>query len=888
MDINIATIEDGLEQLANQKLDPVEYGFGLLPIFMTSKSQLSSIRTSKQNQSDIEGGYIWRQKLHYAPAEKGQCDGTLEKLKGSKLSRKHKARLLMTSDGETVLVFDAKYNEVTSSTVAGIKDEPQVFLPLIGQERSREMLESDIDIKATAKLARFYDALVEANPEWLSERRHDLNHFMTQMIFCLFAEDTGIFPKDILSKTLIDRSGPEGKYATDVIAEIFTSLDVADRSQYPQWLAQFPYVNGGLFSGGAAVPKITPKAYRYLKECWALDWKGVNPDILGSSIQAIVDEEMRGDLGMHYTSVPNILKVINPLFIDDLREQLWKSRNSKKKIQEFLERLSRIKVFDPACGSGNFLVIAYREMRKLELDAMDALRDLIGGASMAFGFSSVVSLSNFYGIEYADFAAETAKLALWIAEYQQNARFTAAFGESIPSLPLRDAGNIICANALHVNWEDVCPKSEGYEVYIVGNPPYLGSSNLNTEQKGDMTSVFKGRVDNYKTLDYVCAWFMKAADYYQGYDGGAFAFVATNSICQGSQVPILWPPLFAQGMEIRFAHTSFKWRNNAAHNAGVICVIVGMGGARDKVKTLFTDDVAYPVSTINGYLLPKPHVSVVKRSKPISKLPSMDYGNKPVDGGNLILSPQEKAELIESYPRANSLIKEFYGSVEFIRGYKRFCLWIPDEHISLAEDIPAIARRIDACKSMRLNSRDPGANKLADRPHQFRDFRSATFHTVIIPRVSSETRNFLPCGVLSSSAIVSDGAFALYDPPIWTISILASRLHLLWVQTVCGRLKTDYRYSNTLGWNTFPVPDLTDEQKDALDEGARNIILTRESHLGATIADLYDPEKMPDDLREAHRQNDALLESYYADKPFTDDEERLAHLFERYVEMTQN
>src|SRR5690606_3546796 len=425
MDINIATIEEGLERLAEENLNPTDYGFGLLPIFLTSKSQLQAIRTNKQNRSDIEGGYIWRQKLHYAPAEKGQCDATLEKLKGSKLSRKHKARLLMTSDGETVLVFDAKYNEVTSSTVAGIKDEPQVFLPLIGQERSREMLESDIDIKATAKLARFYDALVEANPEWLAERRHDLNHFMTQMIFCLFAEDTGIFPKDILSKTLIDRSGPDGKYATDVITEIFTSLDVADRNQYPQWLAQFPYVNGGLFSGEAAVPKITPKAYRYLKECWALDWKGVNPDILGSSIQAIVDEEMRGDLGMHYTSVPNILKVINPLFIDDLREQLWKSRNSKKKIQEFLERLSRIKVFDPACGSGNFLVIAYREMRKLELDAMDALRDLSGGASMAFGFSSVVSLNNFYGIEYADFAAETAKLALWIAEYQQNARFTA-------------------------------------------------------------------------------------------------------------------------------------------------------------------------------------------------------------------------------------------------------------------------------------------------------------------------------------------------------------------------------------------------------------------------------------------------------------------------------
>lgn len=602
MEVNIATIEKGLEDLAAEELSPSKYGSELLPVFITSKSQLKTIQSGKQNKSDLENGLIWRQRLHYAPAKLGKCDEVLDALKTSKLTRKHKVRLLMTSDGSTVLVYDVKFNEVTSSTVSDIKNEPQVFLPLIGQERSREIRESAIDIKATAKLAKFYDALVAANPTWLSERRHDLNHFMTQMIFCLFAEDTGIFPKDVLSKTLIERAGSEGKYATEVIRDIFTSLDVADRNQYPEWLAKFPYVNGGLFAGEAAVPSITPKAYHYLEECWELDWKGVNPDILGSSIQAIVDEEMRGDLGLHYTSVPNILKVINPLFIDDLREQLWRARSSKKKIEEFLLRLSRIKVFDPACGSGNFLVIAYREMRKLELDAMDALRDLSGGASMAFGFNSVVSLNNFYGIEYADFAAETAKLALWIAEYQQNSRFTAAFGESIPALPLKEAGNILCGNALRLDWNEVCPISSE-ETYLVGNPPYLGAKNMKPEQKEDLNYVF-GKIKFVNSFDYVTAWFFKAANYITLSPSSSCAFVSTNSLVQGSHASNFWPHIFSYDVEIGFAHTSFKWKNNASNNAGVICVIVSLRKVNNERKVLYSRETSVEVDQINRYLLP--------------------------------------------------------------------------------------------------------------------------------------------------------------------------------------------------------------------------------------------------------------------------------------------
>jgi len=748
MEVNIATIEKGLEGLASKDLSATDYGQGLLPVFIKSKSQIKTIETGKQNKSDIDGGLLWRHRLHYAPAQPGQCDEVLATLKASKPTNKHKIRLLMTSDGSTVLVYDVKFNELTSSTVNDIKNEPQVFLPLIGQERSREIRESAIDIKATAKLAKFYDALVEANPEWLSERRHDLNHFMTQMIFCLFAEDTGIFPKDILSKTLIERAGAEGKHATDVISDIFNSLDVADRSQYPEWLANFPYVNGGLFSGDAAIPSITPKAYRYLEECWKLDWKGVNPDILGSSIQAIVDEEIRGDLGLHYTSVPNILKVINPLFIDDLREQLWKARSSKKKIEEFLQRLSRIKVFDPACGSGNFLVIAYREMRKLELDAMDALRDLSGGASMAFGFNSVVSLNNFYGIEYADFAAETAKLALWIAEYQQNARFTAAFGESIPALPLKDAGNIICGNSLRMNWEQVCPHNDGCEVFVVGNPPYLGSTWMSKEQKMDMELVFSSSIKSYKTLDYVCAWFFKAK-LFTKHENIAFAFVATNTLVQGGHVSTLWPHLTDGKLSITFCHTSFKWSNNAANKAGVTCVIVGMRLNYAGKKIIYSRENHHEAKNINAYLLDAPDIIVSKSAKPLSRLPPMVYGNKPVDGGHLLLTEEEyKGLLAESYV-ATQFVRRFVGSQELIKGTRRYCLWVDDEQVSEALKVPEIKKRITLCRETRQNSRDSGANKLAEKPHQFREHNASSGNTIVIPRVSSENRPYLPVDVLS-------------------------------------------------------------------------------------------------------------------------------------------
>ncbi|MDW5286705.1 DNA methyltransferase [Alteromonas macleodii] len=885
--LNIVDIENGLEELANRNLSPEEYGKELIALF-SSSATLKRLGTSKANTSEFENGLLWREKIHYVPCAPGQLNATIDAVKKSDKTLKAKVRLVVVNDGSHILVYDRKYDELTDCTIDKIKDEPQLFLPLAGQEGFRREVESEVDIKATGKLAKVYDALIERNPEWLEGgKRHALNHFMTQIIFCLFAEDTGIFPKDIFTKALKNRAGSDGEHATQVITEIFGVLDLDEpyRKDIASWLMEFPYVNGGLFSGEILIPVFTSKAYRYLLETAALDWKHINPDILGSSIQAIVDPTMRGNLGMHYTSVPNILKTLEPLFLNELRDELLKARHSKKQINAFLERLSKIVVFDPACGSGNFLVIAYRELRKLELQALDALRDLEGGASLAFGFSTVISLSNFYGIEYADFAAETAKLALWIAEYQQNARFEVAFGTEIPALPLRDSGNILCNNALRVDWKSFCSVSLEQKVFLVGNPPYLGSGFMNGSQKEDMRTVFGDSIKNYKTLDYVTAWFYKGCEFIKG-TNHELAFVATNSVSQGSQVETLWPSLFRKGLEIGFAHLSFKWSNNAANNAAVICVIIGMRIKSDSSKFLFNSEERRLVKNINGYLLEGPDVAIRAEKKPINGMPLMQKGNQPTDGGNLILSAKEKDEVIENWPDLSPYIKRIVGSKEIINGGHRFCFWFDEGDLEFVKAHPGLKARINAVTEMRLSSPDKGTQKLAEKPHLFRESRIST-QTLGVPSVSSENRPYLPVEVYDSSTILTNLALAIYDAKLWHFALVASKLHYVWITTVCGRLKTDFRYSSTLGWHTFPVPSFNTTQIAQLEESAKNILIVRESHFPKTIAQLYDKSKFPEDLRQAHEANDALIEKMYRQSPFQNDSDRLEHLFKLYVDMTQ-
>jgi len=665
-------------------------------------------------------------------------------------------------------------------------------------------------------------------------------------------------------------------------------------------------------------------ARSYLLHIGSLDWKQINPDIFGSMIQAVADDEERGALGMHYTSVPNILKVLNPLFLDNLREKLEEAGDNPRSLLNLRKRMSRIRILDPACGSGNFLVIAYREMRAIEAEINKRRRDETDRPSE-------IRLTNFRGIELHDFPAEIARLALIIAEYQCDVRYRGERLALAEFLPLGGQNWITCGNALRLDWSSICPPTgtevklhsddlfgtpldqteidfynEGGETYICGNPPYVGATakapreairevkeRLKKEEEGrkaDLKSIFEGRVKAWKSLDYVAGWFMKAAEYGMT-NSSAFAFVSTNSICQGQQVAALWPALFDSGHEIAFAHASFKWTNLAAKNAGVMVVIVGMSRQPNKCRHLYSmdGDDSYSVKKvehINAYLVAENDIVVIKSAKPLNGLREMSFGNKPVDGGHLILSRDEAGLLNLTKENFEKVVRRFLGSIDSINGRERFCLWLNKEDADELLTNQQIAHRLSCVKRMRLESDKVQTQRLAMMPYVFGEVRQTGNELpVVIPLHSSENREYLPFVLGKRGDIVANSASALYDAPLWNLAIFTSRLHLVWIATVCGKIKVDYRYSNTLGWNTFPVPLLTEKNKADLTRCAEDILLIREGYFPATIAELYEPDKMPRDLREAHERNDEVLERIYIGRRFKNDSERLERLFSLYAKM---
>jgi hypothetical protein len=752
--MNIADLEMRLSDLAREPFEPSEFGFRFLEIFDAPKSTIDKLRKGTQNKADIPGDLLWQRKFYYRPLETGETASAVDELRLRKPAKKCKPRFIIATDGSDLSALDTKTEESLHCDFCELNDHFDFFLPLAGIDKYQAVEENPADIKAAGRLAKFHDEIMRANPDWRSlDKRHALNQFMTRILFCLFSEDTGSFEADLFTKAITEFGGVEGEQLQLLVGQIFDTMNVPEdqRGDLPAHIREFPYVNGGLFADKTEVPLFSKRAKRVLIEAAHLDWKEINPDIFGSMIQAVVDESMRGDLGMHYTSVPNIMKVLQPLFLMSLEEEFADARDHREeraKLKNLLSRISKIRVFDPACGSGNFLIIAYRELRNLEMRIFQREDDLQGG-QVAHRWESGIKLSNFFGIEMADFAAETAKLSLWIAEYQMNQRFKLLFGEAPPDFPLKEGGRIVHGNALRIDWTDVCPLSEqsDSETYVVGNPPYLGSRNQTDAQKEDMKSVCKGRLKSFKTLDYVACWYLKGADYCS--DGNSqYAFVATNSICQGQQVPLLWPYILSEDLEISFAHLSFKWKNNAAKNAGVICIIVGIRRKSAGKKMIFDKGLSRTVRNISPYLIEMTDEFVTKRNSPLSDLMEMTYGNYPGDGNHLSLSESDKDVLLAEYPSAEPFIRRLYGAQEFLKGIVRYCIWISDEDLEKALSIPPIAERIERTRQTRLNSRDPGYNKLAERPHQYRDTNVHLEHTLVVPTISSERRNILPVGVI--------------------------------------------------------------------------------------------------------------------------------------------
>ena len=658
--MNVAQIENHLKLLV-YTLDKETFIYNLLESYYLPKASISRLQKGNLNLSKVPGEVSWKKKLFFKEELNKDLHLTISALKNE---IKHNQRFIIVTDYETLLAVDTVTQDQLDIPIKELPKYYDFFLPWAGMEKATHAAENPADVKAAEKMAKLFDEIKKDNPDTSAEFNHNLNIFFSRLLFCYFAEDTNIFEDNQFSHAIESHTRGDGSDLDAYLNRLFWVLNtpVDKRGDIPHYLNAFPYVNGGLFKEEIPCPKFTSKSRQLLIDSGdSNDWSAINPDIFGSMFQAVISPEHRGGLGAHYTSVPNIMKVIEPLFLNDLKEEFENASGNEKKLKELLHRISKIKLFDPACGSGNFLIIAYKELRRLE---MQILKELGG---LAF---SGIHLNNFYGIELDDFAHEIAKLSLWLAEHQMNVEFFNEFGRTNPTLPLQEAGQIVCGNACRLDWEKVCPKNEDDEIYIMGNPPYLGTKMQSLDQKTDMSIVFSG-YENYKKLDLIAAWFLCGAKYINN-GNGHLAFVSTSSICQGEMVELIWPSIIELGIEINFAYTPFKWTNNAKSAAGVTVVIIGLGKKNSKDKFLFIDDLRKRVDSINPYLSDGNSVIISKRLNPISNFPSMLKGSIAYDDGNLLLNEYEKNQFQEAYPNYDKFIKKITGSDEFINNINKF------------------------------------------------------------------------------------------------------------------------------------------------------------------------------------------------------------------------
>lgn len=805
-------------------------------------------------------------------------------------------------------------------------------------------------ITAAEEMSKLYHEIRKNNDTRTSQEIQQLNVFLARLLFCFFAEATGIFKKaqfitfinnhtredgsdlhhcldqlfQVLHTPTGERMGlytPTGEWLSATGKQIQFSTIIDKRTWLTTCkLAAFPLLDIPLFNGHYAAPAFTQSSREALLHCGKLDWSIVNPDIFGAMIQLVITPAYRGDLGIHYTSVSNIRKVMAPLFLDELTAEVNEAGNNAEKLHALLARIRKIRIFDPACGSGNFLITAYKALRRLEMDIFRQLGEVSG---------TPISLHNFYGIEWDDFASEIARLSLWLAAQQMDQEFLKAFGkmdtassltaaknygqmnenssltaakvfeQRNSTLPLTTAdtfeqcnsaffltaaGNIISGNATRLDWDTICPVEKGGEVYVLGNPPYIGARTLNETQRQDMSIVFQGTEKGYNELDYIACWFYKGAKYVKDRHAGC-AFVSTNSICQGTQVAHLWPHILGEGREIGFVYPSFKWTSNAKANAAVIVIIVGIRNKSDQPKYIFQKNKRSVVTNISPYLIEGDNIFVHGSREQLSHMPAMNFGSMPNDGGHLCLSQKEYEAVAKAYPGALKFIKQLTGSREFINNIHRWCIWIEDEALEEALQFGFIKERLRKVRAHRLQSGRSATKSLAGVPHRFAEIRFKRTNAIIVPATSSQRRHYLPIGFLDDNTVISNAANAIYDAAPWIFAVITSRMHMTWLRAVGGRLKSDYRYSTALCYNTFPFPDISTLQQQQLQNHTNRILELRTQHAEKTLAQLYDPEKMPEALRTAHHRLDLAIEACYRNKPFESDEARLAYLFKAYQQM---
>ncbi|HEN3378313.1 TPA: class I SAM-dependent DNA methyltransferase [Yersinia enterocolitica] len=891
MAVNQAKIFEHLEQLVENS-EQNEFIYGFLTAFEFPKATLSLIRQGGARNVAKEPGHVaLKNKLYYQPVvDSDDIESVFEQRIVDTAIAKNKIRFVLMTNYVRFLAWDTLTQERLDIEFEELPRNYGFFLPLVGLEKAILNSENPADVKAAEKMGKLFDLIKMRNDLSKAEDIHALNVFLTRLLFCFFAEDTGIFEKGQFTSAVKSYTAEDGsdldQFLTDLFAVMNSKSGSTLRQSLPIHLTAFPYVNGGLFASDEPVPELGLKGRRLLLECGTMDWSAINPDIFGSMFQAVIDIEQRSRLGQHYTSYSNIMKVIQPLFLEPLRTELEKQRSNTNGLKRLLVRLGEIKVFDPACGSGNFLIVAYKELRLLEIDVIRALLQ----SDPQTIFMSSIHLDQFYGIEIDDFACEIARLSLWLAEHQLNKQWEEHIGSAPPALPLRSSGKIWSGNSLQTDWQTACPKGADDEVYVVGNPPFLGTSGRSDEQRSDMQVVFSG-FKSLGGLDFVACWFWKGAQYIQN-SRAELALVATNSLCQGEQVATLWPSVFGLGLSIHIAYPTFTWANNARDKAAVHVIIVGLSG-RSKIRQLYQQIDGHwhskLVSNISPYLVEGSNVAVLAKTKPmVNGVPPLLFGNKPTDGGHLLMNRTERDTLLKQEPQAAMWVRKVLGSDEFLNGQDRWCLWLVGIASAELQSMPLVYNRVLKVAEMRRKSTKLSTQKKSNTPHTFDENRQpAAGDYILIPGVSSERRTYIPIGFYDASVISTNANYILPNGTLYEFAILTSLMHNDWMRLVAGRLKSDYRYSATVVYNTFPWPDVTDVQRKSLISLAKEVLLTRENYPASTLAELYDPVNMPTDLLKAHQELDKAVDRLYRDKPYKDATERLSCLLERYESLTK-
>lgn len=805
-------------------------------------------------------------------------------------------RYIVVSDFARMRLYDLEEKDEFEFPLQELSKHIERFGFISGYEVQKYEKEEQASIKAAELMAGLHNAIAGTGYEG-----HSLEVFLTRILFCLFSEDTGIFDRRQFQHYIEQRTNEDGSDLGIKILELFFTLNTPEekrQSNIDEQLAAFPYVNGQIFAERLDPISLDRKARETLLTCCAFDWSQISASIFGSLFQGVMDPEERRQLGAHYTSELNIMKVIQPLFLDELYTEFDTAKRSQQRLETFHNKLASLKFLDPACGCGNFLVTTYRELRKLEIEVLKKKRKHNTATLTAFGAEelSKIHVNQFYGIEIEEFPALVARTAMYLADHQMNQALSKEFGVAYARIPLEEPATIVHANALTTDWKEIVKPEELN--YILGNPPFYGARLMTKEQKADLTALFPKTLKGVGNLDFVTGWYAKSADYIQG-TKIKVGLVSTNSITQGEQMSILWKHLQEDYGAIRhFAHRTFKWSNEAKGNAAVFCVIIGFAVFEPEKKYLYSykkvtsEPVEEEVGNINAYLVNAPEVFITGKTKPICDSPKMSVGNLPIEGGFYLFTQKEKEEFLSKEPAAEKYFKRWLGSQEFINGWERWCLWLGDVEPSELKKMPHVLERIESVRQMRLASKRPATRKLADTPTRFHLENIPSDKYLVMPKVSSERRKYIPIGFENPSTFVSDLVFMVTDVNLFHFGILTSSMHMAWMRVLAGRLKSDYRYSNTLVYNNYPWPGcagdttVSDEIKKKIEAAAQGVLDARQQFPDSSLADLYDPNTMPPALAKAHEQLDREVDKAYGYKDTGNEADRIAFLFEQYQKIT--